>query len=247
MQNLKELRIERGLSQKELASHVGVDRTSIGKYEMHDVLPSREVLFKLADYFDVSMDYLLGYKNSNNYLTPQQRKLIDLYEHANEQAKRIVDYVLNDASQKTLHSKKAAEELSIIKHFKQPHINIPVVGRAAAGMPIEMIQSDNGSLSIDDDKIQYGDFAVIAVGDSMIGAGICDGDRVVIRPQPTVENGELALVAIDNDSTIKRFHKDYMGFKLVPANPNHSIQQYPPDYPVRILGKVVKVIKEAEL
>jgi repressor LexA len=250
MQNLKMLREERSMSQQALADHIGVDRTSIGKYEKHGVLPSKEVLFKMADFFGVSIDFILGYnsKPNSNYMlvSTAQKQLLNLYKNANQQAQETALIILyrgqDPKKQKPMnsHENVSISDLPAIPSY----VTIPVVGRAAAGIPIEMISDDNGSLSLSDHKIQYGDFAVIAVGDSMIDAGICDGDRVVIRPQPIVENGEIALIAIDNDSTIKRFYTDRSGYRLVPANRHYSIQQYPPEYTVKVLGKVIKVIRE---
>lgn len=250
MQNLKTLREERSISQQALADHIGVDRTSIGKYEKHGVLPSKEVLFKIADYFGVSIDFILGYdsKHNSNYMlvSNAHRQLLNLYRNANKQAQETALIILyrgqDSKKQKTEnpHDDVTVSDLPAIPRC----VTIPVVGRAAAGIPIEMISDYNGSLNLSDDKIQYGDFAVIAVGNSMIEAGINDGDRVVIRPQPIVENGEIALVAVDNDSTIKRFYTDRLGYRLVPANAAFPIQQYPPEYPVQVLGKVIKVIRE---
>ena len=59
-QRLKELRLSKGITQKELATIAGVDRTSIGKYESRNVVPNLEVIYLLADYFGVTIDYLLG-------------------------------------------------------------------------------------------------------------------------------------------------------------------------------------------
>ncbi len=123
-------------------------------------------------------------------------------------------------------------------------LSIPVVGRAAAGLPIEMIEELDGSLAIDDSHIRSGDFAVVADGDSMIDAGIHSGDRVVIRPQPTVENGEIALVAIADGSTIKHFYRTDDGFALVPGNSQYETQFYPFDADVRVIGRVIKVINK---
>jgi repressor LexA len=90
--------------------------------------------------------------------------------------------------------------------------------------------------------VHPGDFIVIAVGDSMIEAGINDGDRCVIRPQETVENGEIALIAIADGSTIKRFFKENGGYRLMPCNPTHAPLHYGKEMPIRVLGKFIKVI-----
>lgn len=124
-------------------------------------------------------------------------------------------------------------------------VMLPVIGRAAAGAPKSMISLEGEELRTNGDvahDIRPGDFIVIADGDSMVDCGIHDGDHCVIHQTPTVENGQIALVAIDDGSTIKRFYKDDDGYRLVPCSADHEEQHYPPDAPIRVLGKFVKVI-----
>ena len=93
-------------------------------------------------------------------------------------------------------------------------------------------------------RIKRGDFLVVAVGDSMIEAGIKDADYCVIRPDVYVDNGEIALVVVGDGSTIKRFYDDgEEGFRLVPCNPAHHEQHYPPDAELSVAGKFIKVLE----
>lgn len=118
------------------------------------------------------------------------------------------------------------------------------MGRSAAGTPIEMVSIPDDPVIINGEtRIKAGDFIVIAVGDSMIEAGIHDGDKCVIRPQEWVENGEIALVAVDNGSTIKRFYREDDEIRLKPCNSAHSAQKYGSDVPVRVLGRFITVVK----
>jgi len=123
---------------------------------------------------------------------------------------------------------------------------LPVIGRAAAGAPKTMISLEGEELRTNGDvahDIRPGDFIVIADGDSMVECGIHDGDHCVIHQTPEVANGQIALVAVDDGSTIKRFYMDDNGFRLVPCSADHAEQHYPPDAPIRVLGKFVKVIQ----
>jgi SOS-response transcriptional repressor LexA len=104
-----------------------------------------------------------------------------------------------------------------------------------------MIEDYDDPLGIDDPKILPGDFAVIATGDSMVGAGISDGDRVIIRPCPDVENGAIALIAVDNGSAIKHFYKTDVGYKLVSANDSYAPMTFDKNTDIRILGRFLKV------
>lgn len=137
-------------------------------------------------------------------------------------------------------------ESNIEKGKKVSKLMLPVIGRSAAGLPIEMIEAiDDPAAMNDETQARAGDFVVIAVGDSMIEAGIHDGDKCIIRPYVPVENGQIALVAIGDGSTIKRFYRDEDGYRLVPCNPTHSVQHYGPDTPIRILGRFVGVTNQA--
>jgi len=125
-------------------------------------------------------------------------------------------------------------------------VTLPVMGRAAAGAPKSMISLEGEELRTNGDvahDIRPGDFIVIADGNSMVDCGIHDGDHCVIHQTPEVSNGQIALVAVDDGSTIKRFYMDENGFRLVPCSADHAEQHYPPDAPIRVLGKFIKVIQ----
>lgn len=125
-------------------------------------------------------------------------------------------------------------------------VTLPVLGRAAAGEPKGMIELSGEELLARNDQdhiIQPGDFIVIADGDSMIDCGIHDGDYCVIHQTPEVENGQIALIAVGDGSTIKRFYKVETGFRLVACNAAYPDQHYPPDADVRVLGHFIKAIQ----
>ena len=97
---------------------------------------------------------------------------------------------------------------------------VPLIGSIACGEPITAIQNREGK--IDAPENMQCDFALRCKGDSMIGAGIHDGDAVYIRIQPEVENGQIAAVRIGDEATLKRvyLHKDYI--ELRPENPDYE-------------------------
>ena len=122
--------------------------------------------------------------------------------------------------------------------------SFPVIGDVAAGKPIEALQHIECYVTEDEDL--DADYALRVKGDSMIGAGIDDGDIVFIREQPEVENGEMAAVYVDGGATLKRVYKDGKGVSLYSENP-----KYPPMYftaesceEFRILGKAVKKLTD---
>lgn len=127
-----------------------------------------------------------------------------------------------------------------------PKGRMPVLGRVAAGLPIFAQENIEGYVADDfDDGEEY--FALRVHGDSMNAAGIADGDLLVVRKQPMVDNGEIAVVLVNgNDATVKRFHQADEMVTLSPQslNPVHQIQIYnTKETAVSILGKVVEVRK----
>ena len=116
---------------------------------------------------------------------------------------------------------------------------LPVLGYIAAGEPIFM--EELHEFDIENGEEIDADFILIAKGDSMIGARINSGDLVFIKQQPTVENGEIAAVAVDDEATLKRFYKYDDLVVLRSENPNYKDMEYKPEdgKEVRILGKAV--------
>lgn len=98
---------------------------------------------------------------------------------------------------------------------------VPMLGYAAAGKPLEDVNQDTIYYDVDD---RYNvDFCITVSGNSMINAGINDGDIVFVRKMPTVPNGRIALVRIDNDKVcLKRFYKDKDKVTLVSENPDYA-------------------------
>ena len=115
---------------------------------------------------------------------------------------------------------------------------IPLVGVVTAGFPILAQENIEGSLPWDGEE---GCFALTIQGDSMTGAGILDGDKVVVRPQPDAQNGDIVIALLGDEATCKRFRKDGSGVWLLPENP-----AYPPldGREAAIIGKVKAVIRE---
>lgn len=130
--------------------------------------------------------------------------------------------------------------------FAVESIDIPVVGRIAAGAPILAEQNIEQHLAVDRRWVTApGCFAVRVHGQSMIGAGINEGDFVIVRPQPNAENGEIVAVLVDGEATVKRFYKERGGkIRLQPENPSvQPIFVHPKNQSIRILGKVVGLFR----
>lgn len=116
---------------------------------------------------------------------------------------------------------------------------VPLVGAIACGQPI--LAEENVEEMVDAPAGRGVDFCLICKGDSMIDAGIHDGDIVYIRQQTDVENGEIAAVRIGDEATLKRVYKSAAGVMLAPANAAYTPQMYGPDTldDIQIEGKAV--------
>lgn len=118
---------------------------------------------------------------------------------------------------------------------------VPLLGRIAAGGPILAEESVEDTLPLPRDLVGDGQlFLLRVVGDSMIEAAICDGDFVVVRSQPTAENGEIVAALLDDEATVKTLSRKDGHVWLLPANAAYS--PIPGDE-ARIMGKVVSVLR----
>ncbi|MBR2030308.1 MAG: helix-turn-helix domain-containing protein, partial [Clostridia bacterium] len=162
-----------------------------GKFE-----PDNDSLLKLASFYNVSTDYLLG--RNENAPAESKGKWINVY------------------------------------------------GNIAAGIPIEAIEDVIDQEEISAEMAHHGEYIALRVKGSSMEPRIMDGDVVIIRLQPDIENGEIAAVFVNgNEVTLKQIKRDENGLWLVPLNPAHAPMYYTQkecaELPIRILGKMVEL------
>jgi repressor LexA len=123
-------------------------------------------------------------------------------------------------------------------------VSIPVMGRIAAGTPIEAIQTHSHTIAVPPEMIGSGDhFALEIRGDSMIEAGIFDGDTVVIRRSDTADTGDIVVALVDREeATLKRLRRKGASIALEAANPAYETRIFGPDR-VQIQGRLVGLIR----
>jgi repressor LexA len=121
---------------------------------------------------------------------------------------------------------------------------VPVMGRIAAGVPIEAIQVQSHVIGVPPDMLSPGEhFALEVRGDSMIEAGIFDGDTVLIRKGDTADTGDIVVALIDDEeATLKRLRKKGASIALEAANPAYETRIFGPDR-VRIQGRLVGLMR----
>jgi repressor LexA len=123
-------------------------------------------------------------------------------------------------------------------------VPVPLMGRIAAGTPIEAIQHRSGIINVPPELLTSGEhFALEVRGDSMIEAGILDGDIALIRRVENADTGDIVVALVDDEeATLKRFRRRGASIALEPANSTHEVRILPPNR-VRIQGKLVGLMR----
>lgn len=267
MERLKILRKQAGVTQEEVADFLNLNRTTYNKYENGASKPTPEILSRIADYFHVSVDYLLGRdsaagpapslsvaQNLRHYRKLAGLRTVQAAQLAGVPGKRWLDWEQGNAlpTDEELAFAAAALEVSVDDLRAEPEDDIvpgllpvkkkkiPVLGEIACGKPIFADEQREVWVSVSEELVC--DYALIAKGDSMLPR-IRDGDLVFIREMPVVENGKIAAVLIDDEATLKRvfFDPEKHKLMLVPDNPAYQPFMYVGEEleTVRILGLAV--------
>jgi repressor LexA len=224
----------------------------------------------LARYRDINDGPLQEVPMSEASLTGKRRRILEfiaesIKERGYPPSVREIGEAVGLTSPSTVHAhlkvlqrdgylrKDAERPRTIVVHFEptsgaalrvRPVSHVPLVGSVAAGTGVLAEESVEEVLPLPEDFTGAGELFMLRVrGDSMIEAGILDGDFVVVRRQPEVEPGEIVVVGINGEeATVKRYKRRRGKVVLVPANPRLAEMEFRPDE-VEIYGKVVTVLR----
>jgi repressor LexA len=137
---------------------------------------------------------------------------------------------------------RMARAIQLVDH-RPPSVELPLLGQVAAGFPLQAVAQE--------ERLNLGDlftgrdlYALQVKGQSMIEDHIDDGDYVVIRRQETAENGERVVAMIDNEVTLKRFHREKGQIRLDPANGRMQPIYVDPASDTQVLGVLVGVLRK---
>lgn len=194
-ERLKTLRIQRKMTQSELAKKIYISQPAYSKYEVGTASPNPETLSKIADALDVSVDYLLG---------------------------------------------------SDSQPARPGYIRVPVLGRVSAGIPIDAIEEVIDWEDISAEAAGDGEYFGLQIKGHSMEPKISDGDVVIVRRQPDVDSGDIAVLLVNgDDATVKKVKKSPQGVTLIPSNPAYEPMYYTnaeiESLPVQILGRVVEL------
>src|SRR6266699_4230818 len=123
-------------------------------------------------------------------------------------------------------------------------VDLPLYGRIAAGTPIEALRDQNNSVAVPGSLLGRGEhYALEVAGDSMIEAGILDGDSAIIQRCDTAENGAIVVALVDNvEVTLKRLRRRGASIALEPANKAYETRIFGPDR-VKVQGRLVGLLR----
>lgn len=198
---------------------------------------------------DKMMEVIKDYINENGY-PPSMR---DIKKAMDFKSISTVSYYLDKAQEEGLLKKgtKRNRALEIVgaktsyqeEEEQKPNlVRIPVLGTITAGFPVLAVQTCEEYFMVSPNLFKGEDLFMLNVsGESMINAGIYDGDKVVIRKQSTATNGEIVAAMLDGMATVKRFYKENGRFRLQPENDTMS-PIYTDD--VIVLGKVIGLVRK---
>ena len=185
------------------------------------------------------LKFIIDYQKQNN-VTPSFDEMKDGLDLKSKSGiHRIVSALEERGYIKKLNNR--ARAIEIIKNVnlidtesgknKNNIISIPILGKIAAGLPIEAISDNTNYIELPETLLKKGEYFILNVeGDSMIEAGIFDGDQVVIRKANDANNGEIVVALIDdNEATLKRIFKRGQQVALQPENSNYKTVIYGPD------------------
>tara|TARA_B100000424_G_C22862074_1_gene459378 strand:+ start:65 stop:667 length:603 start_codon:yes stop_codon:yes gene_type:complete len=190
------------------------------------------------------LDFLVDYYNENN-VYPTFDEMRDFLKI---KSKSGIHKLLSSLEEKGYVNRlpHKARALSINSSVNENEKNLPFLGRIAAGNPIEAITGSFEQISVPNYLINNKDehFSLEVSGDSMVDAGIFDGDLVIIRKTEAANSGDIVVALIDqNEVTLKRFRSFKNSIALEPANKNYKIRLFGEDR-VKIQGKLVGLIRK---
>lgn len=200
---------------------------------------------------DQLLDFIKNYLSNNGY-PPTVREMCKAIKVSSTST---IFYYLNklENANKIKKNPNKNRALEVVNELENTHIatihnnfddmtRIPVVGTVTCGEPILAIQTSEEYFMVSPTLFKGDDlFMLTAKGDSMINAGIFDGDKIVLRQQSTANNGDIVAALIDDSATIKRYFKENGHFRLQPEN--DDFEPIIVDN-ISIIGKVVGLVRK---
>lgn len=269
-QRIKYLRDSKKLSMGELEKAIGSSNGSVNQWEKDRTIPGGANLIALSNFFGVSVDWILkgdeGAEPKTEPKTEQQEspiffdedwEVVSQFKNLSEEERAFIkQYLRFTQAQKKEQQPSEEEKKDTIREEAAGYAidtngadeytgSAPIWGEAAAGIPIESIRMYEGKrLRV---PAKYNKcFAVKVKGDSMKDSGILNGGYVIVRSQNMVDDDDIALMMIENQATIKRFHLRDNDVVLISDNDDFEPMVFHRSKEMQVVGKVVYYIRPEE-
>ncbi|MFC1718749.1 transcriptional repressor LexA [Candidatus Poribacteria bacterium] len=191
------------------------------------------------------LDFITGYVRDTGY-PPTVREIANAFDMSSKGAYDHLKAIEKKGYIRRDPTKPRAIEIMDFMHGRTHGsvVEVPVVGKVAAGEPLLATQNIERTLSLSSDMVRTEEpFALRIKGDSMIEAGILEGDYVIVKQQRDAEQGDIVVALIGEEATVKRFYKASDHVKLQPENPSMDpiiVKD------VMIMGKVIGLFREIQ-
>ena len=188
------------------------------------------------------LNFIAGYIQTHAY-PPTIREVADFFSISIKGAHDHLAALKKKGLLKQGDKKSRAMELVMAGKKEDTSVEIPILGTVAAGRPIMAVENMDGSIRLPKSFFKNNEnyFALRVKGDSMEEAGIMDGDTAIIEQRALVQNGEIAVVMLDDAVTLKTFYRESARIKLQPENSRYSPIFCSCD--VQILGKLAHILR----
>lgn len=209
---------------------------------------------KLTDRQEEILNFIRQFTNETGY-PPTLREIgkhfqisstFGVKRHLEALVKKGFINIESNASRGISFIKKNDDELiNKIANDENVFIKIPILGRVAAGLPINSVENLEGSLVVDPSFLKKVEeaFALRVKGDSMINAGINDKDLVIVSPKEQAKNGDIIVAMLNDEATVKKFEFVNNKIRLIPENNSYNPIDVKSSDDFRLIGKVKGVVR----
>ena len=235
-EKLKQARISKKLTQKQLSEKLDVSNTVISNWEKNINRPDVDILEVMCGILDIEPNSLFNVKNNNNSTySLVEKKLVSDYRKLDDHSKEVVQVVISKELERNIPSEQTYDNIIPIKKYQVPYYDMPV--SAGTGNPLDEEYPEKVDLVEQPPKGT--DFIVRVSGDSMEPT-YHDGDRLFVKEQPSIEIGEIGIFVVDGNAYVKELGVD----RLISHNEKYSdiiINEYVAN---ECCGKVLGICEE---
>jgi len=209
---------------------------------------------KLTDRQEEILNFIRQFTNETGY-PPTLREIgkhfqisstFGVKRHLEALVKKGFINIESNASRGISFIKKNDDDLiNKVANVENIFIKIPILGRVAAGLPINAVENLEGSLVVDPSFLKKVEeaFALRVKGDSMINAGINDKDLVIVSPKEQAKNGDIVVAMLNDEATVKKFEYVNNKIRLIPENNSYQPIDVKSSDDFRLIGKVKGVVR----